>query len=79
MRGDRYAVIECIVCGRHLALDCEVGFRRCPYCGHVNSIESARVVKRFRSPKEASELVRALNFLPSLTHSNGSVESLKSD
>lgn len=57
----RYAVVECPICGRYLALDLKVGYRKCPYCGYVNKLETSRVIKRFRSPKEASELVRILN------------------
>jgi len=42
-------------------MDCRVGFRKCPYCGYVNRIEVSRVVKVFKSAKEASELVKFLN------------------
>ena len=61
MEEGRYAVVECVSCGRYLALDCRVGFRKCPYCGYVNRLGVSRVVKKFKSPKEASELVRVLN------------------
>ena len=57
----RYAVVECPVCGRYLAIDSNVGYRKCPYCGYVNGIEVSRVVKTFKSPREASELVKLLN------------------
>ena len=61
MGRDRYAVVECVGCGKYLALDCKVGFRKCPYCGYVNRLGVSRVVKKFKSPKEASELVKVLN------------------
>ncbi len=57
----RYAVVECPICGRYLAVDSKIGYRKCPYCGYVNKIEVSRIVKTFKSPKEASELVRLLN------------------
>ena len=57
----RYAVVECPVCGRYLAIDSKVGYRKCPYCGYVNRIEVSRLIKTFKSPREASELVRLLN------------------
>ena len=57
----RYAVVECPVCGRYLAVDSKVGYRKYPYCGYVNRIEVSRVIKTFKSPREASELVRLLN------------------
>ena len=60
-RDVRYAVVECPVCGRYLAIDSKVDYRKCPYCGYVNKIEVSRVIKTFRSPREASELVRLLN------------------
>ncbi len=49
------------ICERYLAIDSKVGFRKCPYCGYVNRLGVSRVIKGFRSPEEASELVRALN------------------
>ncbi len=57
----RYAVVECLVCGRYLAVDSKIGYRKCPYCGYVNKLGVSRIVKRFKSPREASELVRVLN------------------
>lgn len=60
-KDGRYAVIECLNCGRYLALDCKIGFKKCPYCGYVNKINSSRIVKKFKSPKDASELIRFLN------------------
>jgi len=69
----RYAVVECPVCGGYLAIDSKVGYRKCPYCSYVNKIEVSRVVKTFKSPKEASELVRLLN------SSNDSFKPLSSD
>ena len=56
----RYAVIECI-CGRYLVMDLKFGFKKCPYCGYVNKSETARIIKSFKKPKQASELARFLN------------------
>ena len=61
MSNEKYAVIECLNCGRYLALDCKIGFRKCPYCGYVTRLNILRIVKTFKSPREASELVRVLN------------------
>ena len=57
----RYAVVECPICGKYLAIDSKIGYRKCPYCSYVNKLRVSRVVKTFESPKEASELVRVLN------------------
>ncbi len=57
----RYAVVECLVCGMYLAVDSKIGYRKCPYCGYVNKINVSKVVKTFKSPREASELVKLLN------------------
>jgi len=57
----RYAVVECPICRKYLAIDSKMGFRKCPYCGYVNKLNVSRVIKKFKSPREASELVRILN------------------
>ena len=54
-------VVECLICGGYLALDCKIGFRMGLYCGYVNRLGFSRVVKTFKSPRDASEPVRVLN------------------
>jgi DNA-directed RNA polymerase subunit RPC12/RpoP len=65
--GERYAVVECAVCGSYLALDVRIGYRKCPYCGYVNKIGVSRVIKVFDNPKDASELVKELNSLTNVS------------
>ena len=36
----------------YLALDCKLGFRKCPYCGYVDRLGISRVVKTFKSSRD---------------------------